>query len=73
MDIKPYIPDFDSIEEVRIGWLKNSAQNVKNQRSDQRFQVKAVLCAGYRGENKKPEANLSFNLWFLFVYNFFMG
>jgi tRNA (Thr-GGU) A37 N-methylase len=37
LDIKPYIPDFDSIEEVRIGWLKNSAQNVKNHRSDQRF------------------------------------
>lgn len=37
LDIKPYIPDFDSVDHVRIGWLKDNAQNVKDRRSDQRF------------------------------------
>lgn len=37
LDIKPYIPEFNQIDEVKIGWLKDSAQNVKDRRSDQRF------------------------------------
>ncbi len=37
LDIKPYIPDFDEREEVRIGWLEKSRGKIKNKMSDDRF------------------------------------
>lgn len=37
LDIKPYVPDFDEVDSVRIGWLKDRAGNVRERRSDQRF------------------------------------
>ena len=38
LDIKPYIENFDKIEgEVRSGWMKSSAKEVEEKRSDSRF------------------------------------
>jgi tRNA-Thr(GGU) m(6)t(6)A37 methyltransferase TsaA len=37
LDIKPYIPDFDEWEEVRIGWLEKSRGKINNKMSDDRF------------------------------------
>lgn len=37
LDIKPYIPQFEGVEEVHIGWLANSIEQVKTKPSDQRF------------------------------------
>jgi tRNA-Thr(GGU) m(6)t(6)A37 methyltransferase TsaA len=38
LDIKPYVPDFDTPKDVRSGWLENSTRNVRQARSDDRFQ-----------------------------------
>ena len=38
LDIKPYIPEFDSPPEVRLGWLENAKGKVGTTRSDRRFQ-----------------------------------
>lgn len=37
LDIKPYIPQFEPAENIRIGWLNGKVQNVSNKRSDKRF------------------------------------
>jgi tRNA-Thr(GGU) m(6)t(6)A37 methyltransferase TsaA len=37
LDIKPYAPDFDAPEEVKVGWLMNSKGQLKQKRSDGRF------------------------------------
>ncbi len=37
LDIKPYVPDFDSVTEIRTGWLEKAARNARNRRSDDRF------------------------------------
>ena len=37
LDIKPYVPDFDVQEEVRIGWLEKQRGKIKGKRSDDRF------------------------------------
>jgi len=37
IDIKPYIPSFDSVQKSRSGWMKGSEQDVSEKRSDQRF------------------------------------
>ena len=37
LDIKPYVPDFDSPEGTRIGWLETVRGKVKNTKSDDRF------------------------------------
>lgn len=37
LDIKPYIPDFDSREDVHIGWLSGKVQKVSKIKSDKRF------------------------------------
>jgi tRNA-Thr(GGU) m(6)t(6)A37 methyltransferase TsaA len=37
LDIKPYAPDFDVPEGVRVGWLENSKGQLKQKRSDDRF------------------------------------
>jgi len=38
LDIKPYIPAFDSPTEFKLGWLENLIGNVHTTRSDSRFQ-----------------------------------
>ncbi len=37
MDIKPYVPHFNSQGEVRTGWLGEKDSNVADHRSDSRF------------------------------------
>jgi tRNA-Thr(GGU) m(6)t(6)A37 methyltransferase TsaA len=37
LDIKPYVPQFDGAQEIRIGWIADTIQQVKNVRTDRRF------------------------------------
>ncbi len=37
LDIKPYIPEFEYIHDVRVGWLEQVKGQVRTQRSDTRF------------------------------------
>jgi tRNA-Thr(GGU) m(6)t(6)A37 methyltransferase TsaA len=36
LDIKPYVPEFDACETVKVGWLEQARGRVKNQKSDNR-------------------------------------
>ncbi len=38
LDIKPYIPEFDTPQDFKLGWLENVKDNVRTTRSDRRFQ-----------------------------------
>lgn len=38
LDIKPYVPAFDTPNDVRTGWFEKAAAAVSNHRSDDRFQ-----------------------------------
>ena len=37
LDIKPYVPKFDTPTEVRVGWLAEAQSRVSGHRSDDRF------------------------------------
>lgn len=37
LDIKPYVPDFDSVQDVRTGWLEEARKTVHEKQSDARF------------------------------------
>ena len=37
LDIKPYIPEFEPQQNVRIGWVTQARDQVRQQKSDQRF------------------------------------
>jgi tRNA-Thr(GGU) m(6)t(6)A37 methyltransferase TsaA len=37
LDIKPYVPDFEHIHNVRIGWLEKVKGQVQSRKSDARF------------------------------------
>jgi tRNA (Thr-GGU) A37 N-methylase len=37
LDIKPYVPDFDTYTEVRTGWLEVAQETVKSRKADGRF------------------------------------
>lgn len=37
LDIKPYVPEFDHPENVKIGWLRHARERMKSQKSDNRF------------------------------------
>jgi len=37
LDIKPYIPQFESVKEVKTGWMGKDDEAVSNARSDARF------------------------------------
>ncbi len=37
IDIKPYVPQFDRVENVRIGWLSSQIDDVDQTLSDNRF------------------------------------
>ena len=37
LDIKPYVPQFDGAEDIRIGWVEESIHQVGNVRTDRRF------------------------------------
>ena len=38
LDIKLYIPDFENHQDVRVGWLESSKNQVRGQKSDNHFQ-----------------------------------
>jgi tRNA-Thr(GGU) m(6)t(6)A37 methyltransferase TsaA len=38
LDIKPYVPEFDSPPDFRLGWLESVKGNVRTTRSDKRFE-----------------------------------
>ena len=38
LDIKPYIPEFEPQENVRIGWVDQARGQVRTRKSDKRFQ-----------------------------------
>jgi len=40
LDIKPYVPVFETEEKIRIGWLTGRAHSVYTKRSDTRFHDK---------------------------------
>ena len=40
LDIKPYIPDFDTPTDARVGWLENARGDVRSALSDDRFSSK---------------------------------
>jgi tRNA-Thr(GGU) m(6)t(6)A37 methyltransferase TsaA len=37
LDIKPYVPEFDTPEEIRTGWLEQVRKTVSRRKSDDRF------------------------------------
>jgi tRNA-Thr(GGU) m(6)t(6)A37 methyltransferase TsaA len=37
LDIKPYVPDFDPDEDVRIGWLEKQRDEIQIKKADDRF------------------------------------
>ena len=37
LDIKPYIPEFEPQQNVRIGWVEQARGQVRKQKSDERF------------------------------------
>ena len=37
LDIKPYIPDFDQHQDVRIGWLEKNRDQIPGKQADDRF------------------------------------
>ena len=37
LDIKPYVPEFDSYKVERIGWLQDNVHKLKESRDDGRF------------------------------------
>lgn len=37
LDIKPYVPEFEEVAEVRIGWLTRVKDKARQQTSDTRF------------------------------------
>jgi tRNA (adenine37-N6)-methyltransferase len=37
LDIKPYVPEFEEPQNVRIGWLAQAKGQVRSQKSDDRF------------------------------------
>jgi tRNA (adenine37-N6)-methyltransferase len=37
LDIKPFVPEFESVQGVRIGWLEQVRDKIRSQKSDDRF------------------------------------
>jgi tRNA-Thr(GGU) m(6)t(6)A37 methyltransferase TsaA len=37
LDIKPFIPDFDPVENIKIGWLAKSKHKLSTKKADDRF------------------------------------
>jgi len=38
LDVKPYVPEFDSHPKFRTGWLEQARKTVQNRRADNRFE-----------------------------------
>ncbi len=39
LDVKPYVPDFDKVEDAQIGWLADRVGRAADRRSDERFRT----------------------------------
>lgn len=37
LDIKPYVPEFDSVQDVRVGWLEKQMDKIPGKQADDRF------------------------------------
>lgn len=37
IDLKPYVPAFEEVEDARIGWLENARGRIRSRNSDARF------------------------------------
>ena len=37
LDIKPYVPEFDNVDDIKIGWLEGKSIKSKDKKSDKRF------------------------------------
>ena len=37
LDIKPYVPIFDNVEDLKLGWLEGKAQKSEEIKADERF------------------------------------
>ena len=37
IDIKPYVPEMDRVDNYRIGWLTKHIKGMKSKNSDERF------------------------------------
>ena len=37
LDIKPYVPEFDSPQNIRTGWVRQARKTVSSRKSDDRF------------------------------------
>ena len=37
LDIKPYVPEFDSPQDIRTGWFEHAKKKVSGKKSDDRF------------------------------------
>jgi len=37
LDIKPYVPEFEKVHDVRIGWLEQAKGQISTRKSDERF------------------------------------
>jgi tRNA (adenine37-N6)-methyltransferase len=42
LDIKPYIPVFDSTENAKCGWMEKTLEAVQKFKSDNRFEINSV-------------------------------
>jgi tRNA-Thr(GGU) m(6)t(6)A37 methyltransferase TsaA len=40
LDIKPYVPEFDSVQTEKIGWLSQKAKKVQHHKADDRFNAR---------------------------------
>ena len=37
LDIKPYVPEFENVDFVQIGWLEKAKRQIRSRKSDDRF------------------------------------
>jgi tRNA-Thr(GGU) m(6)t(6)A37 methyltransferase TsaA len=37
LDIKPYVPEFENVHDVQIGWLEQAKEQISSRKSDKRF------------------------------------
>ena len=37
LDIKPYVPEFENVDSVKIGWFEKAKAQIRSRKSDNRF------------------------------------
>lgn len=53
LDIKPYVPEFDSRKKARIGWLQDNIQKVDTTKDDGRFSSAMRPASFFERKKKK--------------------